>query len=121
MLGGLLALLLFLRTRTIYDAVEIFDPLALQLFAPKPQRKSIIELVWRTLRSLYRDGIYDAKVLEACFKQVLGENSDLFCYQHTRTSTKVGVMAAELSNGASVALTNYNSSGETISGGCTCS
>ena len=53
----------------------MFETLAKQLF-PKPQDEmGCLKRLRRLLKSWYRDGIYDANILESCLKENLGSTS----------------------------------------------
>ena len=101
--------MLFLTETSISEAAEIFNPLACELFPPKAVRhRSTTQMIWQTVKSFWRDGIYDTENLEKCLMKRLGEDTGLYSYQNGKITTKVGVIASELGNAAPVVLTNYN-------------
>lgn len=110
--GGLIALILFIRHKSVSECTNMFDRLAMQLF-PRPSRQiSVIGRLRHLLKSWCHDGLYDADILEACLKENLGINSRLFSNTRCLISTKVGVTTATINKGDPVLITNYNGLGE---------
>lgn len=101
-------LILFLRQLPAIEFVNLFDTLAKQLF-PRTFSKSARFFLF--LRSWYRDGYYDANVLEDCLKRILGISTPLFGPICSITTTKVGVTLATIGKGHTLLLTNYNGPG----------
>ena len=111
-LGGLIVLILFLHQLAIFECVEMFDALAKQLFPHSLGRKNIFSRLHQLLKCWYRDGCYDAQILEACLKEKLGCTTRLFDHVPSLIATKVGVTTATIDAGFPVLLINYNGLGK---------
>lgn len=86
----------------------MFNQLATRLFPHPLHQVNAFRLIFRLLRSWYKDGIYDVRNLEDCLKANLGGNARLFSNTRSLIATKVGVTAATIDKAHPVVITNYN-------------
>ncbi len=90
------------------QCVHVSDALARKLLERPQGRINFIRRLRLSLKGWYRDGHYDANALEDCLKDNLGIDDRMFGYQPGILATKVGVVAATISNASPVIFTNYN-------------
>ena len=104
-MDSLYILLLFLGKCSLQECLCTFDRLAGRIF-PRPQASnfSLCREVLETLTALFTSGRYDVTVLEACLKEVYGEDQKLFGIG----DTKAAVTCLSDANGKLYLLTNYN-------------
>ena len=86
----------------------MFNRLATQLFPHPLHQVNGFRLMFRLLRSWYKDGIYDARNLENCLRANLGGNVQLFSNMKSLIATKIGVAAATIDKAHPVLITNYS-------------
>ena len=115
-IGGLIVCILFIRGMPVSQCVHVFDSLARKLFQRPQGRVNLITRLRLTLKGWYRDGHYDVNDLEHCLKEYLGTDDRMFGHQPGVLATKVGVVAATISNASPIIFTNYNGSGSRKAG-----
>ncbi|KAI9766696.1 MAG: hypothetical protein M1840_006340 [Geoglossum simile] len=111
--GGLIVLLLFLGGRSIKYCISTFDRLAKPIFVLRKRvRRSFCSLISHLFTSWLADSRYDASVLQACLKEVYGEDRRMFGIAESEPSgTKVAVTATTISDATLCIFSNYNGAG----------
>jgi hypothetical protein len=105
--GGIIALALGRKGLLVQDCIDLFERLAKKAF-----QLHLYSYFRAILISLFTDGIYPARNLEAALQEVFGsDKSILDCSSATAMGTKIGIVASTMKPEPFL-FTNYNGLGD---------
>ena len=106
MLGGLIAIGLFVMRWTVGESLEKFEELAQRTFQRHPQDSHYFARLQQFIISYLRDCQYSSSVIEQSFQSTFGKDIGLF--NPLITDTKVAVTTTSAKETAACIFSNYN-------------
>ena len=107
--GGLIAMGLFIHHWDLARSKAMFDTLSREVFGThRGPEAGLFRFIRRLFRCWMSDGYYDAAGLEAILKHHLGVQQRMFGSRSSSIPAKVAVTATTISDAAPVILSNYN-------------
>ena len=103
--GGIIALALGRKGLSVEDCIDLFERVAKQAF------ELHLSYLRAILISLFTDGIYPARNLEAVLQEVFGDKSILDCSSATAMGIMLGIVASTMKPEPFL-FTNYNGLGD---------
>lgn len=111
-IGGLIALNVFLHNKDIQCSLDQFRGMAKRIFPKTPaSNQNLTSRMRRLFNTLISDGYYDASTFKECLKEAFGSERRMFDSPQQISGSKVAVTALNISDGSVFLFSNYNGIG----------